>query len=67
AEVLRIVDEGKKSAEKVLTEHKKALKAIADKLIEVETLEQEDYEKVIIAHGITPKKKEEKATLEVAS
>jgi len=66
AEVLRIVEDGKKSAEKVLTDHKQALKAIADKLIEVETLEQEEYEKVIIAHGIIPKKKEEKPTLEVA-
>ena len=59
AEVSRIIDDGIKSAEKVLKEHKKALDAIAHKLIEVETLEQEEYEKIIIANGIMPKKKEE--------
>jgi len=58
AEVLRIINDGIKSAEKVLNDNKKALKAIADKLVEVETLEQDEYEKLIIAHGIIPKKKE---------
>jgi len=58
AEVLRIINDGIKSAEKVLNDNKKALKALANKLIEVETLEQDEYEKVIIAHGIMPKKKE---------
>ena len=62
AEVSRMINDGIKSAEKVLTEYKKALAAIANKLIEVETLEQDEYEKVIITHGIVPKKldKEEK-------
>ncbi len=59
SEVRKIIDEGIKSAEKVLTENKKALKAIADKLIEVETLEQEDYNQIIITNGIIPKKIEE--------
>ena len=45
-----------KTAEDVLTEHKKAFTAIANKLIEVETLEQEEYDKLITAHGIIPKK-----------
>jgi cell division protease FtsH len=58
AEVSRMIDDGIKSAEKVLEEHKKALVALADKLIEVETLERDDFEKIIIAHGIMPKKKE---------
>jgi len=58
SEVSRIIDDGIKSAEKVLKENKKALDAIANKLIEVETLEQADYEKIIIAHGIIPKKKD---------
>ena len=58
-EVSRIIDDGIKSAEKVLTEYKKALDAIAKKLIEVETLERDEYEKVIVAHGIVPKKIEE--------
>jgi len=58
AEVSRIINDGIKSAEKVLTEHRKALDAIAKKLIEVETLEQDEYDKLITAHGIIPKKKE---------
>lgn len=58
AEVSRIISDGIKSAEKVLTEHKKALDAIAHKLIEVETLEQEEYDKIIIANGIIPKKRD---------
>ncbi len=66
AEVSRIIDDGLKSAEKVLTEHRKTLDALAKKLIEVETLEQGEYDKIIIAHGIMPKKKEE-AKLEIKS
>jgi len=64
AEVLRIITDGIVSAEKVLTENRKALDAIAKKLIEVETLEQAEYEKVIAPFGIMPKKLEE-AKLEV--
>ncbi|MDO8659769.1 MAG: ATP-dependent zinc metalloprotease FtsH [Candidatus Parcubacteria bacterium] len=59
AEVKRIITDGLKSAEKVLAEHRKAFDAIAHKLIEVETLEQEEYEKILTAHGIVLKKKEE--------
>jgi len=66
AEVHRIISDGIKSAEKVLHDHKKAFTAIAHKLIEVETLEQEEYEKILTAHGIVLKKKEEPATLEIA-
>ncbi len=58
AEVSRIINDGIKSAEKVLVEHKKAFDAIARKLIEVETLEQEEYEKILTAHGIVLKKKD---------
>ena len=58
AEISRIINDGLKSAEKVLTEHKKAFIAIAHKLIEVETLEQEDYEKILTVHGILLKKKD---------
>ena len=65
AEISRIINDGLKSAEKVLIEHKKAFTAIAIKLIEVETLEQEEYEKILTAHGILLKKKEEPAKLEI--
>jgi hypothetical protein len=36
------------------------------KLIEVETLEQEEYEKILVAHGILLKKKEVIAPAEAA-
>ena len=65
AEVSRIINDGLKSAEKVLEENKKAFTAIALKLIEVETLEQEEYEKILTAHGILLKKQEEPAKLEI--
>ncbi|KKR00619.1 MAG: ATP-dependent zinc metalloprotease FtsH, partial [Candidatus Nomurabacteria bacterium GW2011_GWD2_39_12] len=59
AEVSRMINDGLKTAEKVLKEHKKAFNAIAQKLIEVETLEQEEYEKILTAHGIVLKKKDD--------
>jgi cell division protease FtsH len=66
SEVKKIMDNAKARAEEVLTEHRKALDAVAKKLLEVETLEQEEYNTIIIAHGIIPKKKsEEKPKLEV--
>ncbi len=58
-EVKRIMTDGLKSAEKVLKENKKILDAIAIKLMEVETLEQDEYEKILLGHGIALKKKEE--------
>ena len=58
SEVSRIINDGIKSAEKVLTNNVKALKDVAKRLIEVETLEREDFEKIILAHGIIPKKKD---------
>jgi cell division protease FtsH len=58
SEVAKIMNDGFKKAREVIKEHRKALDAIAKKLIEVETLEQKDYEDIIIAHGILPKKKE---------
>ena len=67
AEVSRIIHDGLTSAEKVLTEYRKVLDAIAKKLMEVETLEQEEYEKILVAHGIVLKKKEIPATLEIAT
>ncbi len=57
AEVSRIMSEGYKKAEHVVTTHRKALDAIARRLIETETIEREEYESIIIAHGIQPKKK----------
>jgi len=67
AEVSRIINDGLKTAEKVLAENKKAFVAIAEKLVEVETLEQEEYEKILTAHGIVLKKKDLIKTTEKVS
>lgn len=57
SEVARIMDEAYKKAENVVTKHKNALDAIAKRLIEVENIERDEYESIIVAHGIQPKKK----------
>lgn len=57
-EVSRIMNEAFATAKQVLTDKKKVLDVIAKKLIEVETLEQEEYNDLIKANGITPKEKE---------
>jgi hypothetical protein len=43
----------------VLTEHRKALDSIAKVLVEKETIEREEFEKLLIVNGITPKAREE--------
>ena len=60
-EVKKIMDDGLKRAEQVLTEYRTVLDAIANQLMEVETLERAEYENIIKAHGIKLKKKEEPA------
>ena len=58
-EVRRIIDGAYKTAENIIKTHRKTLDAIADKLIEVESLEREEFEKLLIVHGIEPKKRKE--------
>jgi len=59
AEVSRIIDEAKTRAEKVIRDHRGALDAIAKELTEKETIERAEFEQILIANGITPKKSEE--------
>jgi cell division protease FtsH len=54
-EVKKIIHGGLKEAERVLTEKREVLEAIAKKLIEVETLEQDEYNKLIKSFGIEPR------------
>jgi len=56
-EVSSIINNAYKRGEEVLIKHRKALDAIAKQLIEVETIEREEFEKILIANGIMPKKK----------
>ncbi|MCX6754211.1 MAG: cell division protein FtsH, partial [Candidatus Nomurabacteria bacterium] len=57
-EVSKIMNNAFAVAKKVLTDKRKVLDSIALKLVEVETLEQAEYNELIIANGIFPKKKE---------
>lgn len=59
AEVSLIMTTAQKKVEKIIKDHKKALNAIAAKLMEVETIEQKEFEDILIAHGIVPKKKKD--------
>lgn len=59
AEVASIITDAHERAKHVIVQHRKALDAIAKKLVEVETLERDDFEKILILHGIEPKKREE--------
>lgn len=58
-EVSKIMNNAFEVARTVLTEKREVLDAIAKKLIEVETLEQDEYNEVIKSFGITPKLREE--------
>jgi len=58
-EIARILDEAKKKAYDVITKERGTLDAIAKRLIETETIEREEFEKILVANGITPKKKDE--------
>lgn len=57
AEVSRIMKEAREKAEQVIMTNRKLLDAIAQKLIEVETIERAEFETILVANGITPKKK----------
>ena len=56
-EVSKIMNEAFKKSEDIIVKNRAALDAIAKKLIEAETIEREEFEKIITAHGIIPKKK----------
>jgi cell division protease FtsH len=57
AEVTKIIESNLARAREILEKRRPALLAIAAKLIEMETIERDDFDKIIIAHGITPRKK----------
>ncbi len=59
AEVSLIMNDAMRKVEKIIKDHRKALDAIAGRLIETETIEQKEFEEILIANGITPKKKKD--------
>ncbi|NBD74265.1 ATP-dependent zinc metalloprotease FtsH [Patescibacteria group bacterium] len=60
-EVQRIIDTAYQRARDILTTHKDALDALAARLIEVETLEREDFEQLLVRFGIEPKRPREES------
>jgi cell division protease FtsH len=63
AEVSHIMNEGFARAREVCTTHRKTLDAIANELTARESLEREDFEKILIANGIMPKRKQEETVV----
>jgi cell division protease FtsH len=59
AEVSRIIEDARERAKKVLEEHRSALDSITKVLVEKETIEREEFEKLLVLNGIEPKKREE--------
>jgi cell division protease FtsH len=59
AEVKKIIDNAYAEAKGIITKERKLLDAIAKRLIEVETIEREEFEQILVAHGIQPKAKKD--------
>src|ERR1035437_5264204 len=55
-EVSKIMNTGLGRAQTVLNDHRKVLDAIAKRLIEVETIERDEFESILVANGIVVKK-----------
>ncbi len=55
AEVSRIMTEALARAKQVLTDKRAALDAMSEELIKVETIDREDFDKLLIVNGIKPK------------
>jgi cell division protease FtsH len=54
-EVSRIIEEGKDKAREILTTHRRALDEISKRLVEVETLERDEYEVLLKKFGVEMK------------
>lgn len=54
-EVTKIIEDGKTRATEVLTKYRTALDVISKRLVEVETLEREEYEALLKAQGVEVK------------
>jgi cell division protease FtsH len=57
SEVQRIMAENLSRVEKILIDNRKLLDVISKRLVETETIEREEFEQILVANGVTPKKK----------
>lgn len=51
-EVAKLVEQGKDRAREIVTKYREALNVISEKLVEVETLEREEYEALLKEQGV---------------
>jgi cell division protease FtsH len=58
-EVSKIMTEAQTKAENIIAEHRPLLDVIAKRLIETESIERDEFESILIANGIQPKKKDD--------
>jgi cell division protease FtsH len=59
AEVSAMLARARERAQTLITERRALLDGIARALVERETLEREEFEQILLAHGIAPKRREE--------
>lgn len=59
AEVSRLMSEALAQAKDTLVNYQSALERMSEELIKVETLERDEFEKLLVLNGIKPKQKEE--------
>ena len=55
-EIKKICEEGLNTAKRIVKEKRNVLEFITKELMEKENIEREDFEKILILHGIEPKK-----------
>lgn len=64
-EVEKIMNESLARARDLLTKYRHVMDAIAEELMRVETLEKDDYDKLLLLHGIKPKRRADDKPLEL--
>lgn len=63
-EVKRLVSDAHDRAKEVLTKHRNILDILAKRLLEVETIERDEYEQILVANGIEVKREGKKVELD---
>ena len=58
-EVSKIMKDAFDKAQKIINEHKPLLNIIAKRLMETESIERDEFESILVANGIQPKRKED--------
>ena len=57
-EVSKIMKDAHQKAEKIITEHRPLLDIIAKRLIEKESIEREEFESILVANGVQPRRQQ---------